>query len=172
MEEVIFETKQGRGPHYGRFGEDGAGHLLTLILRSIELGGGVGVYGVRGYLDEAVDVIFRYCVSDAFGSCDVDVVEAEVFRGPVAADEVVDYVAVPDALFNRGGVAEVHFEEDDAAEVAGDFEVAFGHFFAVGDYYCVARACESVYDVPAQEACCAEDGCSVAAKGGATAGYS
>ena len=123
-----------------------------------------------GDVDEAVDVVLRHRARDALGARDVDVFEAEVFRGIIAAYEVVHDIGMAHAFLDAGGVPQVHLEEDDAAEVAGDFQVAFGHFFAVGDYYCVSTPRQSVHDVAAQEARCAEDGCRVASQRASAAG--
>ncbi|KAJ8109671.1 hypothetical protein OPT61_g7294 [Boeremia exigua] len=98
----------------------------------------------------AVDVVLCDGLGDALGALDVDVGQVEVLGGVVATNEVVDNVRVPHALLDRRRVAQIHFHEDDAAQVSGDLEVALGHLLAEG------------HNDAAQEACRAKNGRCVA----------
>ena len=64
---------------------------------------------MRRNLDEAIDVVFCYCISNPLRAGNMNVFEAEVLGGIVPADEIVDDVGVADGFFDRLFVAEVHF---------------------------------------------------------------
>lgn len=92
-------------------------------------------------MDVAVDIVLGDGLGDSLGPFDVDILETEVLGGIVAADEVVDDVRVPDTGFDRLGVAQIVFDEDDAAEIAGHLEMALGHLLTEGNDDLTSLAC-------------------------------
>ena len=169
VEKAVLEAEHGRGPHDGGLGEDVAGDGLAVVLCLVEVRGRVRVDGVRGDVDVAVDVVLGDGRGDAVGALDVDVLEVEVLGRVVAADQVEDHVRVAHALLNAVGVAQVVLGEDDAAQVAGDLEMALGHLLAVGDHDGASCACQTVDNVSSQESSGTEDGRRVSSQRAAAA---
>jgi hypothetical protein len=60
-------------------------------------------------MDVAVNVVLGDSLNDSLGSLNVDILEAEVLGGIIAADEVIDDVGVPDTGFDGLGIVQVVF---------------------------------------------------------------
>lgn len=103
-QQVVLEAKEGRRSDNGGLGEYASGDLLTPSLCGEELGGGVGVGIVGRDVDVAVDIILGHGLGDALGSLHMNVLEAVVFGGIGATDQVVDDVRVSDTGLDGFGV--------------------------------------------------------------------
>lgn len=111
MEKTVLETEERSGTDNSSLGEDVADSLLTTGLGAVELRGRILGDGVRGNVNEAVDIVLGDGIGNTGGTLDVDVLEIEVLGGVVATDQVVDNVGVADRLLNGSSVAEIHFLE-------------------------------------------------------------
>lgn len=84
-------------------------------------------------MNVAVDIVFGHSLDDSLGSLHVDILQAEVLGGIVAADEVIYDVGVSDTGLDGLGITQIVFEEDDTAEITGNLEMALGHLLTIGN---------------------------------------
>merc|ERR1719383_1060921 len=107
---------------------------------------------------------------DRPGSIAMNVVEGKVLGFPVSADEVDGPVGVLDSLHEGFLISNVDGNEENLAQVSGDFEtVDFVWVAAVGDDHLISLFGESIHDIFSDESGSAKDGDHISGKGAAAA---